>query len=472
MRAAAGADDQGGGDSAARQRPRRRSWLLPLLAGVLLFLFAASFGPRALEDIERSADDRDRALQALLSAARLLSSLKDVETGQRGFLLTGDPAYLVPFDQALQRYPGDLKALAAESADIADVTARLPGLEGLIGERVDIAKAVLAAAGSRPPAPPHPGLEHGKARMDAIRVLISEIERRLRAEVARRDRQIDDGLRHASLTIALATGCGLLLIAAGGLLAVHAHGQRDRAEHALAAANRELDQRIRSRTDELQAARAQIELFAIQLDRSVEGERRRLAREVHDQLGQVFTALKIGLSMPGDGNRDRRLATLIDQGIATVRRIAAELRPALLDDLGLAAALQDRCQQFAAETGLRCRVAVEDATGLELEQATQLYRIACEAMTNVARHAEATTLWLHGQTEGEGFRLSIDDDGRGLPAGGEPKGRFGLRSMRERAALAGGSMSIGRSTHGGLHVSAWLPMRSRRGQEWDARTDH
>ncbi len=160
----------------------------------------------------------------------------------------------------------------------------------------------------------------------------------------------------------------------------------------------------------------------------------------------------------------RQIDALVAEGIATVRRIAAALRPPLLDDLGLGPALTLAGRQFGEHAGVNCTVKVDDTDCLNPEQTTQLYRITQEALTNIARHAGAQRVWIAGEVAREAqsgiYRLAIEDDGCGMAQAGTPPitTSLGLVSMRERASLAGGSLQVGSGRDGGVRVEVNLPL--------------
>lgn len=159
---------------------------------------------------------------------------------------------------------------------------------------------------------------------------------------------------------------------------------------------------------------------------------------------------------PGREQDWPQIEAVLVEGIATVRRISAALRPPLLDDLGLEAALGLACRQFAERTGVVCEATLADGGRLSANQANQLYRIAQEALTNVARHAQARRVRVEGvASEGE-YRLAVEDDGVGMAP--QARSSLGLLSMRERAALAGGELRIGAGAAGGVRIEARVPL--------------
>jgi signal transduction histidine kinase len=199
-----------------------------------------------------------------------------------------------------------------------------------------------------------------------------------------------------------------------------------------------------------------------------EEERRRLARELHDEFGQTLTGLKFDLAYLAHELACDRGGTLVpavrtmigrvDAAADALRRIAAELRPGVLDDLGLVAALEWQAGELARRTGVPCTL--EIALGAEVDEpvATAVFRVFQEALTNVARHARAGHVRARLADADDAIRLHVVDDGVGLPAdGGVRAGAMGLVGMRERAAALGGTLTVGAAPGRGTEVRLELP---------------
>lgn len=225
-------------------------------------------------------------------------------------------------------------------------------------------------------------------------------------------------------------------------------------------------------------SREQLRALAARLQKAREEDRAALARELHDELGQTLTAIKLELSrvmalfererlVPGAVDRFQSLAGLVEIGLTTVRRIATDLRPPTLDHLGLPAAIRWEAQTFRARTGLRVLVrGMREDTSLTPDQQTAVFRIFQEALTNVVRHAHATTVIVSLAQTPTMFLLRITDDGRGITEleAGDPRS-IGLVGMRERALLMGGSVDVagrpGRGTRVTIQVPVTLPAARR-----------
>lgn len=223
---------------------------------------------------------------------------------------------------------------------------------------------------------------------------------------------------------------------------------------------------------ELHASRRQLSALTNRLQAVREEEATRIAREIHDELGQQLTGLKMDLRWLEQGlekihdprasqllEKTMMATELVDESVRTVQRIAAELRPAILDKLGLEAALRRETGLFEQKTGITCRLMVP--TG-ELRPTAPLgiacFRIFQEAMTNVARHAGATQMEVELKGGPEGLVLEVRDNGRGIPvAVAQGGGSLGLLGMRERAQALGGEVTIKPREGGGTVVRLCLP---------------
>jgi PAS domain S-box-containing protein len=222
--------------------------------------------------------------------------------------------------------------------------------------------------------------------------------------------------------------------------------------------------------EELQQVNEQLRDLSRRLFQVQDDERRHLARELHDEIGQALTAAKINvdsIESAEGGTQSLRLketSTLLDSLLRQVRQISLDLHSSLLDDLGLAPALRSLLDQQARRAGLRAQFyAAEPLENIDPEIQTTGFRIAQEAITNVLRHAKAQSVGLHLQTEAGLLQLKIVDDGKGFDLA-EIEGRaheeasFGLMGMRERAALVGGRVRIISSPNEGTTIEISLPL--------------
>ena len=224
--------------------------------------------------------------------------------------------------------------------------------------------------------------------------------------------------------------------------------------------------------EQLRESHEQLRALSVYLQDVREEERIRIAREVHDELGQALTGLKLQLSwltgrlpekMRLFREKMRMLSERIDETIHAVRRIATELRPGVLDTAGLLPALEWQAQQFEKETGIRCEVrsAVREAL-LDQDLNTAFFRIFQETLTNVIRHADATRVEVRFVENSAALVLVVKDNGRGITdAQIRNTKSIGLLGMRERAALLGGEVQLSGEPGRGTTVTVRIPRPSK-----------
>lgn len=234
-----------------------------------------------------------------------------------------------------------------------------------------------------------------------------------------------------------------------------------------------LEQRVEERTVQLleaqaslQASQAQLEELAGFLQSVREEERSSIARELHDELGQALTALRIDLGWLrgkcdslGAPVVERATAAyvLVERTIDALRRISEGLRPGMLDVLGLAAAIEHHVTQFEERSGIACSLTMNrEEFEISEKLATAIFRLVQEALTNVLRHAAASRLSVLIDDADCGIRVRIDDDGRGFQDSGGKK-TFGLLGMRERVKMLGGTLHITSLPGQGTHIEACFP---------------
>jgi PAS domain S-box-containing protein len=219
---------------------------------------------------------------------------------------------------------------------------------------------------------------------------------------------------------------------------------------------------------ELRGSRQQLAELSTHLEAVKEQERERIARDIHDELGSILVRLKIEVALlasklpeASGGWREKAhsLEGLLDQAMSTASRVGRELRPGILKEFGLSAALECQAEDFSQRAGISCRVQCDDE-GMEPDPDTSLaiFRIAQEALTNVAKHAHASLVVMRLGRESGNIVLEIRDNGRGISAADMMKPKsFGLRGIRERILSLAGEFSITPSEHGGTHIALRVP---------------
>jgi PAS domain S-box-containing protein len=244
--------------------------------------------------------------------------------------------------------------------------------------------------------------------------------------------------------------------------------ERARAEAALQVLNEQLEERVAERTEALRRSHTQLRELAMHMETAREDERTRIAREVHDDLGGHLTALKIEMGALVRGresddalkHRLNEMKSHIDEIVAIVRRIGSDLRPPVLDDYGLIPALEWHAREFERRTGLSCQLdLVEDKPSLSREKRTAVFRAFQEALTNVARHAQASQVNVAMVIDEGELVLVIEDNGIGISQETLASSRsLGLKGMEERLKEVGGRVEIEGRTGQGTVVEIRMPI--------------
>jgi len=411
---------------------------------------------------DRSMEAMDELAQAHLTRShvqRLLRDVLDAETGQRGYLLTGDTMYLEPYKTAIAdigQTQDQLRELLAEREDqISTLTLLGRTVQRKLAE-MDLSirmknegkdeawRFVLTT-------------EVGKEQMDVIR----DSANRLIDDTNRDTAHGYDEVRRSLLLARI----GITLVATVAFAAFWLYlrqtaalgeaGQRQQA--ALQAERDLLNGQVKERTSRLAE-------LATHLQQVREQERDHLARELHDELGALLTAAKLDITrikakLSGDnGDLPARIEHLIEtlnSGIALKRRIIEDLRPSSLSNLGLLPALEILTREFGQRSGLGVVTNFEPA---ELDETIQLtvYRLVQEALTNIARYAEAQNVEINLLSYKDYVIVTVHDDGRGFDPLAVDASSHGLQGMRHRVEACGGRLDI--NTGKGTTVSATLPL--------------
>lgn len=228
----------------------------------------------------------------------------------------------------------------------------------------------------------------------------------------------------------------------------------------------------RTEQQALQASNRQLRKLSLHLERVREEERQQISRQIHDDLGQSLTALNFDLAWlkkrttdPAMQDRLSDMADQIRQATQTVQRVCTELRPSLLDDLGLEAALEWHLTEFSRRTGIKVTTTTNGFTCCDGPRSAHIFRIIQEALTNIIRHAAATEVTIFCGVKAHHFCLEITDNGCGIsPQASRKKNAFGLLGIRERASLLGGTARISRRRAGGTLVKVSVPCSKNPGR--------
>ena len=246
------------------------------------------------------------------------------------------------------------------------------------------------------------------------------------------------------------------------------------AKEALQKVNDELESKIQDRTEELVESREQLRNLLIHLQSVREAERTHIAREIHDEFGTILTALKIDLSwlekkftveQESLKEKTRKSLDLINSAIKTVQKISSQLRPGILDHLGLAAAIEWEVKEFGNRTGVKWDLSIDmGERSLDRDLSTTVFRIFQETLTNIARHAEATGISVSLNEKDNCLILRVKDNGKGITEEELTNPRsYGLMGMRERVQSWDGNIMITGMENKGTTVTVSIPLHHKKG---------
>ena len=412
----------------------------------------------------RSQDAVEQLAQGLTTRSdvnKLLQSMLDAETGQRGYLLTGNETYLEPYDKAVATVQKNLDSLRmqfmASPEDMQEfallsrqISRKLAEMELSLRLRrqgnEDAWKFILHT-------------DVGKEHMDAIRQHAQEL-------IARSDMRLQQGREQIEQSLMLSR-IGIATVTAIGLLAFYMYLRETQAVQTVNLREQELLERERDRLEGLVRDRtATLSELANHLQQVREEERGHLARELHDELGALLTAAKLDVARlkskidataPDVSERLKHLTETLNSGIALKRRIIEDLRPSSLSNLGLTAALEILTREYAERAGIDVETSLEP---VQLPDAAQLtvYRMVQEALTNIGKYAKASKVLVSVHGYPTHVAVQVRDDGVGFDPGSVRPTSHGLAGMRHRVEAAGGRLTLTSRPGNGTLLSAVLPL--------------
>ena len=412
----------------------------------------------------RSQDAVEQLAQGLTTRSdvnKLLQSMLDAETGQRGYLLTGNETYLEPYDKAVATVQTNLDSLRMQfmgaPADMQEfallsrqISRKLAEMELSLRLRrqgnEDAWKFIL-------------NTDVGKEHMEAIRQHAQEL-------IARSDKRLQQGREQIEQSLMLSR-IGIATVTAIGLLAFYMYLRQTQAVQTVNLREQEVLERERDRLEGLVRDRtATLSELANHLQQVREEERGHLARELHDELGALLTAAKLDVARlkskidataPDVSERLKHLTETLNSGIALKRRIIEDLRPSSLSNLGLTAALEILTREYAERAGIDVETSLEP---VQLPDAAQLtvYRMVQEALTNIGKYAKASKVLVSVHGYPTHVAVQVRDDGVGFDPGSVRPTSHGLAGMRHRVEAAGGRLTLTSRPGNGTLLSAVLPL--------------
>jgi signal transduction histidine kinase len=431
-----------------------------LLIGFLIGLFfLAAAGQSRLNMANERLHRSQLREQALNEFAGLMT---DAESAQRGYLLTAEAAYLNPYAAAVTKIRGALDRLH-DTYGGDDSSSEFHELRILTGRELGELEDGVALSKKRGTGPAvMVGTDVGKRTMDSIVAIIGNMRKEETAEAAAANAEWQRDFRLSRWVSAAGAilNIGLVLLAVRLVYS----DMRRRAQQAAGLRNKklELEHEVDARTRELTA-------LSTHLQGVSEQEKSALSRELHDELGGLLVAARMDLSWlqqrmpttdPAIEQRFKRIHDSLSAGVDLKRRVVEELRPTLLDNMGLFTALRWQFKETCRRTGLNCTETIpETEMRFSPDAAIGVFRIAQEALTNILKHAEAKSADLAVSIEGDTLTLRISDDGKGIPRSRVGiSTSHGLVAMRHRVAGLGGVWDVHTPSSGGTVVTARIPL--------------
>ncbi|MGN8082421.1 CHASE3 domain-containing protein [Variovorax sp. 22077] len=431
-----------------------------LLLAALAALALVGINEAGYRQSTRALADIDEAQQVRGTLNQLLQNMLDAETGQRGYLLTGEASYRKPYDDAVKQVDGHLGTLRRLYADRPAELARLTELSKHVLRKIaemdlsvrlrqdgkeDAWKFVITT-------------DVGKEEMEAIRAAAGDLVKLSNGTLQQSQAQVLQSLKLARI--------GTSIVALAALLAFflylrQTHVLRSIGERQQLALQRErnaLEDEVRERT-------ASLAELATHLQDVRETERGFLARELHDELGSLLTAAKLDVARlksrladaPDAIQRLQHLTELLNSGIALKRRIIEDLRPSSLSNLGLVASLEILGREFGERSGLQVEMVLEPVTMDESHQLT-IYRMVQESLTNIGKYAEATEATIVLKNYDNHVVVEVADNGKGFDTQRVRPSTHGLAGMRHRVEAARGRLTVSSAPGKGTRLSAMLPI--------------
>ena len=426
-----------------------------LAAALLVFINESSF-----QESNKALVNIQSAQQTRAAISKLMQQVLDAESGQRGFLLTGDPRYLEPYTIATKDIGQNLDAMrplfAPSREQLGDfdlmsrhISRKLAEMDLSVRMRregnEDGWKFVLTT-------------DVGKEQMEAVREQTNKL-------MASSIRKMEQGQAQIQKALQLSR-IGIATTALVGLLAFYMYLMQTKA--LVASGTREKDSLKRERDlleKQVRDRTASLAELATHLQNVREDERGHLARELHDELGALLTAAKLDVArlksrlagnLPEASERLAHLTSTLNSGIALKRRIVEDLRPSSLSHLGLVASLEILAREFEERSGL---TVTTDLETVELCGSSQLtvYRLVQESLTNMAKYANATQAEIRLENFDSYIAVEVRDDGKGFNVNEVNPGSHGLTGMRHRVEAAGGRLTLTSAAATGTRISAVLP---------------
>jgi signal transduction histidine kinase len=443
--------------------------VMPLILGIAASLAIAVYAELGYRRLESANRQMGVAMEMQASLFAVLALVVDAETGQRGYLLTGRDEYLSPYTASVPKIETAVTRLRErlDTAGTAEQRETLGRINNLIGKKLSELEASLALYRDHGPSAAQALLDTGigKRAMEGIRdeVEAMALSNQQQHDVATARWAAD--VEFGRLGMQAMTALSVALLVVIWLLARRDAREREDRRRSALEENRRLEALVERRTAELSELSNHLQVVR-------EEEKAKLARDIHDELGGMLVGVKMDMAWAAERLRtqdpdavaklDRAMGTL-DEGISIKRRIIEELRPTMLDNLGLSSALDWQVHEVCDRAGLGCTIATpNDDSGIAPRVSIALYRVVQEALTNIVKYAHAKNVSVDLGIAADSTSLLIEDDGVGIADGAESNLlSHGIAGMRQRIRALHGDFSIARRREGGTLIEISIPSGDR-----------
>ncbi|MFO1304011.1 MAG: CHASE3 domain-containing protein [Burkholderiales bacterium] len=438
--------------------------VLPLVLGIAASLAIAVYAELGYRRLELANRQMAVALEMQATVHETLALIVDAETGQRGYLLTGREEYLAPYNAAVPKVDGALnrlRELLVQNGTAAQRDA-LGRLNGLVGKKLSELEAAIALYQKDGAQAAQALLDTGIGRraMDDIRAEVDTMAATHRRQLDEASARWATDISFARLGMQLMTAFTVALLLVVWFLARRDAQQREERRRMALEDKRRLESEVEDRTAELSE-------LSSYLQRVREDEKSKLARDIHDELGGILVSAKMDIAWVDERMKKNsevsakleRALQALDEGVQIKRRIIEELRPTLLDNLGLAAALDWQVHEICDRAGIACTIATpSDDSNIPPQVSIALYRILQEALTNIVKYARASNVNVDLGLTADTITLLIEDDGIGIPDDAQNNLlSHGIAGMRQRVRALHGEFSIARRPEGGTMIEVNVP---------------
>ncbi|HEX2055959.1 MAG TPA: CHASE3 domain-containing protein [Nitrospiraceae bacterium] len=446
-----------------------RKWLIAALLGILLFLFNIYLSVTNALTIMELRGWVEHTHKVLAGLQRFLATVHAAETGQRGFLLTGMPEYLEPYNTATTE-------LHREVDQLAELTSKFPSQQQRVSQIRALATEKMAELAETIRLRKERGFEaarravvtqRGKQLMDGLRTTVGEMEQETYRLLNERE-QLVTRISHESLFAFIATAVLALI----GFAMALALAQK------YVSIRRKADEQWKQSYEQLQAAGRLI-------TGAENAERRRIGRDIQNDLVQLLNGIRFDMTwlhrrctaLPNTAERREiidklgDLVALTDRTVSAVQRVSAALQPVPVEEVGLISAIHTYAQNFESHMGVACAVAASptlDDFTFDEHTASNIFRIIQELLMNAARHAEATLVTITLTLAEDAVVVTVEDNGKGItPEQMKAAKSHGIVSMEERALLIGGTFTISGQPGVGTVAKLTIPITPTQRREKD-----